>query len=292
MGKENTSHSAVRITADSICDLPKDFIEKHNIALMPLIINLGDTAVEDGNDIAEQIYTFADKTHQTPKTAARSAEEYAEFFIKHKPEKGALIHFNISAELSASHQNALNGGKDIPNIFIVDSRLISTGTGLLIMYAVELAEKGMDAAEIVKMVTARIPEVQCSFLTKSLTYLHRGGRCSGLSRFLATTMAIRPQIMNTDGKLVPGKKYMGIYNLCLKKYVNDILCSFNNPDLNYCFVTHTKMDNPKIAEEIINQIRAKYDFKHILETTASGTITSHCGPNTLGVLYINKKGKV
>jgi DegV family protein with EDD domain len=284
MGKES-----VRITADSICDLPKEFLAEHNIPLMPLIINMGEDAVEDGEGIAEKIYEFAGKTHQTPKTAARSAEEYREFFAKHKPAKGALIHFSISAELSASWQNANAAAKEIPGVFVVDSRTLSAGTGLLVICAAELAESGMPAAEIVKTVTARIPEIQCSFLTKSLTYLHRGGRCSGLSRFLATTMAIRPQIMNVDGKLVPGKKYMGIYNLCLKKYVHDILSAFNSPDLDYCFITHTKMDNPKIVGEIKNQILAKYKFKNIYETVASGTITSHCGPNTLGVLYLNRK---
>jgi DegV family protein with EDD domain len=282
----------IRITADSICDLPKDFITAHNIPLMPLIINMDGEAFDDGDGIAEKIYAFVDKTHQTPKTAARSVGDYKDFFTKHKPAKGSLIHFSISAELSASYQNALLASKELKGVFVLDSRSLSAGTGLLVIYAAELANKGIPAEEIFKTVTARIPEVECSFLTKHLTYLHRGGRCSGLSRFLATTMAIRPQIIMVNGKLLAGKKYMGIYNLCLKKYANDILNTFKNPDLNYCFVTHTKMDDPNIVEEIKKLVRAKYKFVNVIDTVASGTITSHCGPNTLGVLYFNKKDGV
>jgi DegV family protein with EDD domain len=277
----------IKITADSICDLPKEYITEHDIPLMPLIINMGEVAVEDDDSVAEKIYAFGDRTHQTPKTAARSVQEYRDFFIKHQPKKGYLIHFSISADLSASYQNALLACGDLKNVFVVDSRSLTTGTGLLIIYALELVSAGLSAEEIIKKVTARIPEIQCSFLTKNLTYLHRGGRCSGLSRFLATTMAIRPQIVNKDGKLLAGKKYIGIYDLCVKKYVRDILTAFNNPDLNYCFITHTKMDNEKVIDEIKKQILSKYNFKNIIETTASGTITSHCGQNTLGIIYFN-----
>ena len=279
----------VRISADSICDLPPDYIREHNIPIMPLIVNMGETAVEDGEGVADQIYAFADKTHQTPKTAARSTGDYKEFFAKHKPAKGALIHFTVSAELSASYQSALLASQEMTGVYVVDSRSLSTGTGLSVVYAIELAEAGLSADEIVKKVAAKIPETQASFLTKSLTYLHRGGRCSGTSRFLASAMAIRPQIVVVNGKMIPGKKYMGIYTLVLKRYVNDILSAFNNPDLNYCFITHTRMDNPEIVEEIKKLVAAKYKFAHIVETIAGGTITSHCGPNTLGVLYFNKK---
>jgi DegV family protein with EDD domain len=279
----------IRISAESICDLPKDFIAEHNIPLMPLMIHLGDAATEDIDGVPERIYDFADKTHQTPKTSARSVSEYTDFFNKHKPPKGALIHFCISAELSASYQAAALAGGELKNVFVVDSRSLTTGTGLLVIYAAELAESGLAAEEIIAKVTARIPEIQCSFLTKSLTYLHRGGRCSGLSRFLATALTMRPQIVNRDGKLAAGKKYIGVYDMCLKKYVADIFAAFNNPDLNYCFITHTKMSNPKIADEIKKQIQSKYNFAHIIETIASGTITSHCGPNTLGVIYFNKQ---
>jgi DegV family protein with EDD domain len=279
----------IKITADSICDLPKEYIAEHDIPLMPLIINMGETAAEDNGGIAERIYAFAEQTKLTPKTSARSVEEYKEFFLKHQAKHGFLIHFSISADLSASYQNALLASGEIKNVFVVDSRSLTTGTGLLIIYAVELLKEGLSAEQIIKKVTARIPEIQCSFLTKNLTYLHRGGRCSGLSRFLATTMAIRPQIVNKDGRLLPGKKYIGIYDLCLKKYVRDILTAFNNPDLSYCFITHTKMDNQKVVDEIRAQIKTKYNFEHIIETIASGTITSHCGQNTLGIIYFNKK---
>ncbi|MDR1917588.1 MAG: DegV family protein [Christensenellaceae bacterium] len=279
----------IRISADSICDLPKDFVAEHNIPLMPLMIHLGETVVEDVDGTPEKIYAFADKTKQTAKTSARSVGEYTDFFNKHKPTNGTLIHFCISAELSASFQNAQLACNELKNVFVVDSRTLTTGTGLLIIYACELIAAGeLSPEEIIAKVTARIPEIQCSFLTKNLTYLHRGGRCSGTSRFLATTLAIRPQIVNRDGKLEPGKKYIGFYDMCLKKYVGDILTKFNNPDLGYCFITHTKMTNEKIVDEIRKQIQTKYEFAHITETIASGTITSHCGPNTLGIIYFNK----
>jgi DegV family protein with EDD domain len=279
----------IQISIDSVCDLTPEFTTKNNIPIFPLMINLGDDSLKDGAGIAEKIYAFADKTKTTPKTAARGIEEYKEFFIQHKPENGALIHFVISAELSASYQNAQKASEELENVFVIDSRSLSTGVGVQVVYALDLAQRGLPPEEIVKKVNARRGEVQCSFITKNLTYLHRGGRCSGTTRFIATALAIRPQIVMNDGRMLPGKKYIGTFDHCVKKYLDDVLNEFDNPDLECCFVTHTRMDNPKMVADIKAQVAARYNFQSIIETVAGGTITSHCGPNTIGVLYYNKR---
>jgi DegV family protein with EDD domain len=278
----------IKITSDSVCDLPASLLKHHNIDIIPLIVSLGDAQEEDVGGLPEKIYDFVAKTKSTPKTSARSAKEYQDFFTKHKPEGGSLIHFSISAELSVSNQNAEAAAKQMENVFVIDTRSLSTGIGILVMNAVQLADEGIPAEEIVKIIEERKQHVQCSFVVKDLTYLHRGGRCSGTSRLFAAVLMLKPQILVENGKMAPGKKYMGTFDHCLKKYVNDILEKYNNPDLDYCFVTHTKMDNPKLVEETIAAVKAKYPFKNIIETIAGGTITAHCGKDTLGVIYYNK----
>jgi DegV family protein with EDD domain len=277
----------IRITADSICDLPKAIIQQNDIAIMPLIVNLDGKDEYDAEYLPDKIYAFAEKTKTTPKTAARSIEDYKEFFIKHVPADGVLIHFTISSELSASHQNALIAAKEMSNVCPIDSRSLSTGTGLLILYSLKLVKENLHIDEVIKKINEKIPKIQCSFVLKDLTYLHRGGRCSGLLRLLSTTLLIKPQIAVKDGIMAPAKKFMGGFEHCVKKYVNSVLTEHNNPDFEYCFITHTRMDNPKIVDEVKQIVAARYPFKQIIETTAGGTVTSHCGPNTLGVLYCN-----
>lgn len=278
----------IKITADSICDAPDALLKEHDFATFPLIINLGEESVLDGPDVPEKIYAFANKTKSTPKTAARSIEEFKEFFQKNLPANGSLIHFNISSEASASYNNAVAAAKEVPGVYVIDSRLLTVGMALLMLQAAKLRDAGVPAAKIVEQVKAQIPNTHVSFILKDLTYLHRGGRCSSTTKLLSVVLNIKPQIVMPDGKMYAGKKYMGNFDSCVKKYVKDTLETYTNPDLEYCFLVHTKMDNPKLVDEVRAQILAKYPFKQVIEAIPNGTVTSHCGPNTLGVIYATK----
>jgi DegV family protein with EDD domain len=279
----------IAITTDSTADLPKEYMSAHNIGVMPLIIYLGETPVEDGGGVDQKIYEFVKNTGTTPKTAARSVQDYKDFFIKYQPEGGVLIHFSISAELSASNQNAKLAADELTNVFVIDSRSLSSGIGIQVMYAVKLAESGLPADEIIQKVNGRQDNVTCSFVVKKLDYLHKGGRCSSTKKLLSKMFLIKPEIVLENGKMNAGRIHIGTFDSCVHKYVASLLQRCGNPDKEICFITHSQLTNPKLVEEVKTQIMNKYQFAEIYETVASGTITSHCGPDTLGVIYYNNK---
>ena len=174
------------------------------------------------------------------------------------------------------------------NVFVIDSRSLSTGIALQAIYAAKLRDKGYKPEEIVAKVKARTPYVQASFVIQTLEYLHKGGRCSGLLRFGATILRIKPQIIVSDGKMAPSKKYIGRKSQVIASYCKDTLEQFANPDLSIAFVTHTQA-TPEMVAVAIEALKNR-GFKTIYETNAGATITSHCGPQTLGILFINDGG--
>lgn len=280
----------IKISADSVIDLSPQMIAENDIAIVPLFVTLGGTSYIDGVDVTpDDIYAFVSKTGQLPKTAAVSEEAYRGVFKKYTDEGYAIIHFNISAEMSASHQNAKAAAEGMNNVYVIDSRNLSSGVGLLVLHACDLIKEGLDAKTIAEKVQRRIPFVQASFIIDKLDYLHKGGRCSSITLLGANLLSIKPTIEVKNGKMVVGKKYIGSLKRAIDKYVPDMLANFRDYDKKRIFITHTK-----IAPEIIERVReliCKYaEFEEILETTAGGTITSHCGPGTLGILYINDRG--
>lgn len=277
----------IKITGDSTLDLTPALMEKYNISLVSLEVNLGmKTYLDCVNITREDIYNFEKATGLLPKTAARSALIYKEFFKKFIDEGYEVIHFSLSSQISASNQSAIAAAAEIKGVHVIDTLALSTGSALLAIYAYELAEKGLNAEEIVKKVTARIPNVQTSFIIDTLHYLYKGGRCTKLQLLGANLLKIKPTIVMVNGKLDVGKRFRGIMTKVVLDYVDSILETFNTPDLARVFITHT--DAPK---EVVNMVReklsSKYAFKEIIETTAGATITSHCGKGTLGILYIN-----
>lgn len=275
----------IKITADSTCDLNDELIQKYDFTLCPLFIRLGDEEERDHQGIDQKIYDYFRATKKTPTTSAISVEDYKEFFAANLPAGGSLIHFNISSELSSTHMNAVAAAKTMKNVYVIDSRSLSTGTAVSMLRAAKYRDQGLTAAEIVKRVNAEINQVQCSFIINNLTYLHRGGRCSGTAKLFATVLNIKPQIVLTDGKMQPGKKFIGNFSMCTKKYVDYTLTTNPNPDLSICFITHTKMTDPQIVANIRQQVLARYPFEQVVETIAGGTVTAHCGENTIGILY-------
>ncbi len=275
----------IKITADSICDLNNEILTKHDFNILPMYIHLGDDEERDHAGIDEKIYEYARQTKKTPKTSAISIPDYIEFFKANLPAGGSLIHFVISSEISSTYGNAIAAAKEFNNVYIIDSRSLSTGTAISMLRAAKYRDEGMPAAEIVERIKSQLDKVQCSFILDNLTYLHRGGRCSGTAKLFATALHIKPQIVLKDGKMQSGKKFIGNFAMCVKKYVDYTFSTNSDPDLSICFVTHTKMTNPKIVEDVKKQILIHYPFAEVVETVAGGTITSHCGENTIGILY-------
>lgn len=281
----------IKITADSTCDLSPELVEKYDISIMPLFVALGEDDFIDGVTIKpEAIYDYYRENKKLPKSGARSVADYESFF-KDILNAGydAIVHFDISADMSASYNNAVAAAEKLKKVYIVDSRSLSTGIGLLVLDACDMAQKGMDAKNIAKRASSRTAAVQASFIIDSLEFLYKGGRCSSLSYFGANLLRLRPCIAVKDGKMGVWQKLQGRYSRCVDKYAEEVRNTFTSPDKKRCFVTHTQME-PGIAEELVETVKSWGIFDEVLETTAGCTVTTHCGANTIGVLFINDGG--
>lgn len=277
------------ISAESTIDLPKQLLEAYEIKTIPFSVLLGDTAGLDGEITPTQIFEYVDKTGVLPRTSAINEFQYGEYFKEILKDYDAVIHFALSSEISSACSNAIAAANEIKGAYVVDSRSLSTGIALEAIYASKLVKEGLSPEEIIKKVEARIPYNQTSFVLATVDYLHKGGRCSSLAKLGAQLFRIRPQIIMADGKMSPGKKYMGKQLQCVENYCRDTLEQFNNPDKSIVFVTHS-MATPDMVEAAKKQLREK-GFENIIETTAGATISSHCGPKCLGILYLNDGGR-
>lgn len=279
----------IRITSDSTCDL-NHLVEERSIGIMSLQVNLGEKAYRDGVDITpEQIFAFVAETGVLPKTAAPSIGEYEEFFEKELKGYDALIHFNISSKSSGSHNFAKNAAESFKGkVFVVDSKALSTGQGLLVLKACDMRDEGKSAEEIVAAVEEIRDRVNTSFVPDNLDYLHKGGRVSGMIKTVAGVFKIHPQILMEDGQLVPGKKYKGKMSVLIKQYIDDLKEAYPDYDKSRCFVTHSTAER-ELVEAAIAKVKETFEFDEIIETVAGSIITSHCGKGTLGVLFVYNK---
>ena len=219
-------------------------------------------------------------------TSAINEAQYSEFFEETLKDYDALVHFCLSSEISSACSHAKAAAESKKNIYVVDTRSLSTGIALLAIYGRELAETGKNAEEIFKLCEKRTKDVQASFVVKKLDYLHKGGRCSSVALLGANLLSIRPEIVLNNGKMISAKKYMGKMEKVIEKYCKDVLNDNPNPDKKYAFVTYTTA-----TEEMANIAKSaltEADFETIYETKAGATITSHCGENTLGILFLNE----
>lgn len=283
----------VIITGDSSNDLSKELIEKYNIKILPFNILMNDKEYLDGVNITSQM--IIDNFNQKgtlPKTSAVSIESFKEFFAKNlKNEDDRIIHFSLSSQMSCSFENAKRASEDFANkVEIIDSQSLSMGVGLLMLYACDLRDAGESFENIIEKVNKRIPFVQASFVINKLNFLYKGGRCSSLQLLGANLFNIKPSIEVLNGKMGMSKKYRGPYIKVVESYVKDILQKYNNPDTTRCFITFSSIEEDvlKIVEETL---KANSNFKEILITHAGATITSHCGANTIGILFINDGGE-
>lgn len=276
----------IAISAESTVDLPQELLDKYKIYTLPFGVNMGEELVNDGPGVSNQVFEYVTKTGNLAKTSAISPEQYLEHFTKLKESYDAIIHFSLSSQLSCAYNNACLMAKEMENVYVVDTKTLSTGIALLAIYATELVEKGKSAEQIYNIMLEKRESVQASFVVEKLNFLYKGGRCSALSLLGANILKIKPQISLKNGKLVVAKKLIGNMSKVLNKYCDELFIDNPNPDLSRVFITSSS-EMPEVTAELKKKLLDK-GFKVVYETLAGGTISCHCGPNTLGVLFLNK----
>ena len=278
----------ITISSDSTCDLSQELVDRYNIHILPMGVTLGDKMYRDGMDITpDQIYAHHEKTGQLPKTSAINMAESADFFAELTKDGSAVIHFTISSSMSATYNNARIAAEDFEDVYVVDAKNLSTGSGLLVLAAAEMAQEGMEAKEIAQKVSELADCVDASFVVDNLEYLAKGGRCSAIAAFGANLLQLKPCISVKNGAMGVGKKYRGKFEKTLLSYVADRLADAEDICLDRVFVTHAGCDTD-IVESVVNAVKGTLPFKEVLVTRAGCTVSSHCGANTLGVLFIRK----
>ncbi len=255
---------------------------------MPLGITLGDKTYLDGVDIKpDDIYEHQEKTGELPKTTATNVGECIDFFSEFTNAGKTVIHFSLCSKMSSTYNNACIAASELENVYVIDTQNLSTGAGLLVISAAEMVRSGLDAKTVVEETNKLVDKVDASFVLSSLEYLHKGGRCSALSVLGANLLKLKPCIEVRDGVMGVGKKYRGKYSDVVREYVLDRLQNSDDICLDRIFVTHSGCDM-QLMEEITNLVKETLPFKEVFFARAGCTISSHCGPNTMGVLFIRK----
>lgn len=279
----------IKITADSTCDLSPELVERYGVGIMPLSVIMGEKIYKDGIDIKPtDIFTFVKENGILPKSSAPSVEEYAEFFDKSLKDSDIVIHINISSKASASYENATHAAEAFKKkVYTVDSYALSSGQGLLVLKACDLVNEGKKPQEIIDTLLSLRSHVNTSFVPDALDYLHKGGRCSLIALMGAKILKLHPMIDMKEGQLYAKKKYMGGIERCLKSYINDLAELYPKYDKTRCFITHSSCER-EVVEKVIAQVKETFSFDEVLETTAGCVVTTHCGKNTLGLLFIHE----
>ena len=283
---------AIHIVADSTCDLTEELIEQYHITILPLYVMLGDKDHRDGKDItAEDIFRFVADGGALPKTAAVTVEDYLTAFrrILERNPADEIICITISAKFSSCYQNACIAAEETGHVTVIDSMNLSTGIGHVILTAAELIEENKTVPEIAEILRNDIiPNVGASFIIDRLDYLHKGGRCSAVAALGANLLKLKPCIEVRNGEMSVSKKYRGNFVHCVTEYAKDRLAERDSIDNHRIFITHAAASKEAVSAAE-NAVRESGRFEAIVETQAGSTISSHCGPNTLGVLFVRKK---
>jgi DegV family protein with EDD domain len=278
----------VVIASDSTSDLNAALIAQYDVKLLPLGVTLGAEQYVDGVDIdPEMIYRHYAERGELPKTSAPSIGAFEDFFAQHTADGAGLVFFTISAEMSSTYQHARLAAAEHPGVYVVDTRNLSTGAGLLVVAAGEMAAAGKSAAQIAQACSELIPLVDASFIIDDLEFLHKGGRCSAVAAFGANLLQLKPCIGVKDGKMGVSKKYRGRFASVLGKYIDDRLADPQSIRTEHVFVTHAGCD-PAIVEACVERVSGLLPEATVHVTRAGCTISAHCGRNTLGVLFLHK----
>jgi DegV family protein with EDD domain len=276
----------IALSAETTVDLQEDLLTKYQIATVPYTLMFGEKAQFDGVVVGKDLFKYTNETGKLAKTSCVNLAQFQAHFRKLLEQHDYVIHFSLSSEMSASYANAVQAAKEFSGkVAVMDSRTLSTGIALQSIYARKLIDAGYPLDEVVKRVNARIPATQASFGLEAVNYLYKGGRCSALSALGANILHIRPQIIVKDGKMISGKKFRGPMEKWVMDYVETTLQEFNNPDYDEVFITYSSA--PDNVVQMVRERLEKAGFKHIMNTYASGTVSCHCGPHTLGILYFN-----
>lgn len=282
----------VILTADSTCDLSKELIERYNVVTVPLHISLGNTMHDDWLTITpDEIYDHFYKTKELPHTAARSVGEYDDLFAPYIEQGYDVVHISLGSNLSVTNRSAnLAAAEYEGRVEVVDSCNLSTGTGLLVIKAAEFIEQGFSAKEVADKVRELVHKSHASFVIDKLNFLAAGGRCSAIEAFGANLLGLKPCIeVSTEefGKMGVNKKYRGKFNKVCLEYLDEIVTKYGEVDTARAFVTHAGCDE-ELVESVRKALVDKKIFDEVFVTRASCTISSHCGPDTLGVLFMTK----
>lgn len=279
----------VKIISDSTCDLSPELIAKYDIDILPLHILLGEDEYEDGKNITpEQIYSWSDENKTTPKTSAPALTDAIELFKQYIDEGREIVCFSISSSMSTSGNVMRIAAEELEaedRITVIDSANLSTGIGLLVIEAAIMAQNNHTVEEIISAIETLKPNVRASFVVDTLTYLYRGGRCNAVSAMAGGVLKLHPKIVVENGAMNASKKYRGKINSAIMMYVKDMEDDLKAARPNRVFITHSGCDRT-IVEEVHSYLENLGVFSEILETRAGGVISSHCGPGTLGVLFI------
>ena len=277
---------SIKITATSTCDLPPELLERYQITMVPLYVSFGGNTYKDGLEAGpEDIFRHVEGGGQLPSTAAVNIADYQELFEELSPKYDAVLHITIGSEFSSCYQNALVAAEDYNNVYVVDSRNLTAGQGLLAVEAAIAAERGDSIEDILKLLDGLVDKVDTTFVVDKLDYLAKGGRCSSVVALGANLLKLKPCINLVDGKMSVGKKYRGAFDKVLPDYVRDQLDG-KDVRTDRMVIVHTRCD-PAIPVAV-EQIVKEYGFQEIIHTVAGSTISCHCGPNTLGILFIRK----
>ena len=280
----------ILLSADSTCDISGKLLERTGVRLFPMHIILGEKSYDDGVNIRpDEIYANFRATGKLPKTAAINTQEYIDAFKPFIDDGYDVIHINIGSALSSSYQNCMAAAEQIGHLYPINSCNLSSGSGHLVLEAAKRIQQGMDTEQIVSEVKALVPKCHTSFVIDKLDYLRAGGRCSTLAMLGANLLQLKPSILvnNKDGSMTVGKKYRGKLEKILAAYVNDQLSQYENVRDDKIFITHAGVDRKYI--DIVKAELEKLDFfKEIFIERASCTISSHCGPGTLGILFMTE----
>lgn len=282
---------SVKIISDSTCDLSKELIERYDIGILPLHIVLGEKEYLDGVEIGpDEIYEWSDANKTTPKTSAASIADAMDLYEKYGKEYDEIIIFSISGKMSTTVNVMRMAAEELEmeeRVFVVDSENLSTGGGHLVVEAAVMAKEGKSAEEIVKYVEELRPRVRASFVVDTLTYLHRGGRCSGVAALAGSALKLHPKIMVEDGAMKPDKKYRGKMKKVILEYAKEMETQLLEAKKDRVFITHSGCE-AEVIENVKEYLESLNYFDEILITRAGGVVSSHCGPGTLGVLYVEK----
>ena len=280
---------SIKITSDSTSDLSPALLEQYDITVLPLYVTMGEQTCRDGVDARpEDLFAYVERTGSLPTTAAVNVADYHDCFAQFSPRHEAVIHITISSDFSSCYQNACVAAEGFSNVYVVDSRNLSTGHGLVVLEAALAAQRGEQPEAIVAHLNEVASQVEASFVVDKLDYLVKGGRCSSAAALGANLLKLKPCIEVVDGRMKVGKKYRGNYDKVLLQYVRERLDGRDDLALDRIFVTHTPC-RPETVEAVKAEIQTYAPFSEIIETTAGCTISSHCGPNTLGILFLRSR---